>query len=86
MILKNHASTPIRKEKLCPTSKARRAVSRNKFVEKGGLPDCVENFGEADGSKNGPRACLRFVEPIQNELTKEQNLIESKSYRAKTGL
>ena len=36
MILINHASAPIRKERLSPTSKARREASRNKFVEKAG--------------------------------------------------
>ena len=35
MILINHASAPIRKERLSPTSKARREASRNQFVEKG---------------------------------------------------
>ena len=40
VILKNHASAPIRKERLSPTSKARREASRNQFVEKGGMPDC----------------------------------------------
>ena len=34
VILKNHASTPVRKERLNLTSKARRDASRNKFVEK----------------------------------------------------
>ena len=32
-ILINHASAPIRKERLSPTSKARREASRNQFVE-----------------------------------------------------
>ena len=36
MILKNHASAPIKKERLSPTSKARREASRNEFVEKAG--------------------------------------------------
>ena len=29
VILKNHASVPIRKERLCPTSKARREATQN---------------------------------------------------------
>ena len=37
------ASAPIRKERLSPTSKARRETSRNKFVEKGGVLDRVKN-------------------------------------------
>ena len=32
VILINHASSPIRKERLSPTSKARREASRNKFM------------------------------------------------------
>ena len=56
VILKNHASASIRKERLSPTSKARRETSRNKFVDKGGMPDRVESFGEVDSSKNRPRA------------------------------
>ena len=36
VILKNHASAPIRKERSNSTSKARREASRMKFVEKGG--------------------------------------------------
>ena len=35
VILKKHTSAPIRKERLSPTSKARREASRNEFVEKG---------------------------------------------------
>ena len=39
MILKNHASAPIRKERLSPTSKAKREPSRNEPVEEGGMPE-----------------------------------------------
>ena len=39
VILINHRSAPIRKERLSPTSKARREASRNEFVEKGRMPD-----------------------------------------------
>ena len=42
VILINHASAPIRKERLSPTSKARREASRNEFMEKGGVPDRVK--------------------------------------------
>ena len=44
VILINHRSAPIRKERLSTTSKARREASRNKFVEKGGMPDRVKSF------------------------------------------
>ena len=36
MILINHASAPVRKERLSPTSKARREASRNEFVKRVG--------------------------------------------------
>ena len=44
VILMNHASAPMRKERLSPTSKARREASRNEFMEKGGMPDRVKSF------------------------------------------
>ena len=39
VILINLASAPITKERSSPTSKARREASRNKFFEKGGMPE-----------------------------------------------
>ena len=75
MILKNDASGPIRKQRLSPTSKARREASRNQFVKKCGVPDRVESFREGDSSENRPRAWLGFVNLIQNELRKIKNLI-----------
>ena len=48
VILINHESTPNRKERLSPTSKARREASQNEFVEKGGVPDRVESFRKVD--------------------------------------
>ena len=86
MILKNHTSAPIRKERLSPTSEARREASRNKFVEKSGMPDRVKNFIEIDSKKDRPRARPGFVKPIRNGLGKIQNLISSKPSRAETGL
>ena len=47
VILINHTSAPIRKERLSPTSKARRETSRNEFVEKGGVPDRVKSFEQS---------------------------------------
>ena len=44
VILKNHTSAPVRKERLSSTSKARREATRNKFVEKGGMPDRAKSF------------------------------------------
>ena len=86
VILKNHTSAPIKKKRLSPTSKARREVSRNKFVENGGMPDRVKSFREIDSRENRPRARPGFVKPIQNGLRKEQNLIECRPTRAETGL
>ena len=68
MILKNHTSAPIRKERLSSTRKARREVSRNKFMEKSGMPDGVKTFREIDSSENRPRARPGFVKLIRNEL------------------
>ena len=75
VILINHTSTLIRKERLSPTSKARREASQNKFVEKGGMPDRVKSFGEINGRENRPRARPGFVKPIRNGLRKVKNLI-----------
>ena len=75
LILINHANVPVRKERLSPTSKARREASQNQFVEKGGMPDRVESFGEIDSRQDRPRARLGFVKPIRNGLRKVQNLI-----------
>ena len=74
MILINHTSAPVRKERLSPTSKARREASRNWFVEKGGMPDRVESFREIN-IENRPRARPGFIKPIRNGLRKVQNLI-----------
>ena len=75
LILQNHASAPIKKERLSPMSKASGKTSQNEFVEKGRVPDRVESFREIHSSKNCPRARPGFVKPIQDGLRKEQNLI-----------
>ena len=64
MILKNHTSTSIRKKRLNPTTKARREISRNKFVEKSEAPDRIQSFGEVASSENRPRSRPGFVKPI----------------------
>ena len=69
-----------RKERLSPTSKARREAIRNKFMEKGGVPDKV------DSSQIRPRTRPGFVKLIRNGLKKIKNWIKSKSSRAETGL
>ena len=86
MILINHTSAPIRKERLSPTSKARREASRNKFVEKNGIPDRVKSFGKIDTREDRSIYRPGFVKPIQNGLRKVQNLIECRPFRAETGL
>ena len=75
VILKNHASALVRKERLSLTSKAGREASQNKIVEKGGMP--VESFGEVNSSENYLRARLGFIKPIRNELRKIKNFIKS---------
>ena len=86
VILINHASAPIRKERLSPTSKARKEASQNEFVEKDGMPDRVKSFTEIDSRQNRPRARPGFVKPIQNGRRKVQNLIKCRPTRAETGL
>ena len=61
VILINHASAPIRKKRLSPTSKARREASRNNFMVKGGMPDRVESFREINSRQDRPRARPGFV-------------------------
>ena len=86
VILKNHSSALIRKERLSPTSKTKREASRNNVVKKGREPYRVESFGEVDSSSNRPRARLGFVKLIQNGLRKIKNLIKRRTDRAETGL
>ena len=52
VILINHTSMPITKERLSPMSKARREASQNKFVEKGKMPGRVKSFGEINSTEN----------------------------------
>ena len=52
VILINHPSAPIRKERLDPTSKARRETSRNEFIEKGGMPDRVKSLREINSRES----------------------------------
>ena len=85
-ILRNHASAPIRKERLSPTSKAKTEASQNEFVEKGGGPNRVKSFREVNLSKNCSRARPRFVNPIRDGQREKQNLIESRPSRSETGL
>ena len=75
VILKNHRSAPVRKERLSPTSKAKREASRNQFVEKGGMPDTVKSFREIDSREDHLRARPGFVKPIRDRLRKIKNLI-----------
>ena len=86
VILKDHRNAPIRKKRLSPSSKARREVTRNEFVEKSGMPDRVKSFGEIDSRQDRPRVRPGFVKPIRNGLRKIKNLIKCKPFRAETGL
>ena len=47
VIFINHASAPIRKERLSSTSNTRREASRHKHMQRGGMPDRVKSFREA---------------------------------------
>ena len=83
MILK---SAPVRKKGFSPTSKAKWEASRNRFMEKSGMPDRVESLREVTRSKNSPKVRLGFVKPIRIGLKKIKNLIEGRPSRAETGL
>ena len=86
VILKDHASVPVRKERLSPARKARRETSRNEFMKKGEMPDRVKSFRQINSRENRPRARPGFVKSIRNGLRKIKNLIESRPSRAETGL
>ena len=75
VILIDHRSAPIRNERLSPTSKARREASGNEFMEKGGMPDRVESFGEINSRQDRPRARPGFVKLNRGGLRKIKNLI-----------
>ena len=75
VILINHTSASVRKQRLSPTSKARWKASRNEFVEKGGMPDRVKSFGEINSRENRPRARPGFVKLVRNGLRKIKNFI-----------
>ena len=75
VILIKHASALIRKERLSPTSKARREARRNEFMKKGGMPNRVKSFGKIDGRQDRSRAQPGFVKPIRNGLRKINNFI-----------
>ena len=75
VILINHASAPIRKERLSPTHKAKTEASRNEFMVKGEMPDRVKSFRKINSGKDRPRARSGFVKSIRNGLRKVQNLI-----------
>ena len=75
MILINRTSASVRKERLSPTSKARKEASRNEFMKKGGIPDRVKSFREINSRENRPRAQPGFVKPIRNGLRKIKILI-----------
>ena len=64
VILINHASMPIRKERLSPTSKARRETIQNEFMEKGRMPDRVKSLGEIKSREDCSRARPGFVQPV----------------------
>ena len=77
---------PVQKERLIPTSKARRKASRNEFVEKSRVPDLVECFREINSREDCLRVWPGFVKPIRNGLRKINNLIKSRPSRAETDL
>ena len=75
MILKTHASAPVRNERLGATNKTRREASRNEFMEKGGMPGRVESLREINIREDCLRARHGFVKLIRDsEKDKEFDL------------
>ena len=74
-ILKNHASTPTRKERFESNEQSKEGGQLKKFMEKCRVSDRDESCREVGSSKNSPRVRPGFIEPIRNGLRKEQNLI-----------
>ena len=64
-ILKKHASSHVRKERLSQTSKSRRQASRNNFMKKSGRPDRGKSLREVQCRKNCPRALLGLSNPSE---------------------
>ena len=50
------------------------------------MSDRVKSFGEVYSIKDCPRARPGFVKPVRGGLNKEQNFIQSRPHRVKTGL
>ena len=86
MILINHVTAPIRKERLNPTSKAKREACLNDGIEKSRVPDRIESFREVSSRRDRQRPQPGFVKSIQNGLSKEQNMIKNRLSRAETCL
>ena len=73
VILKRHANTLIKKERLSPTSKARREASQNEFWEKGGMPDKIKSFREIKVERIIREPGLGLLNPSKMDL--ERNAI-----------
>ena len=61
---KSSECAPIRKERLSPTSKARREASRNELMEESGMPDRIESFRQINGKEDRWKVGPGFVKPI----------------------
>ena len=82
----DHASAPVRKERLSPTSKARIEARQNEFIGKNEVPDRVKSFREINSGEDRPRDGLEFIKPIRNGLRKTKSFIWSRLSSAETGL
>ena len=65
VILINHASAPIRKERLSPTSKARKEVSRNEFVAEDRMPDRVKSLRKINTERIVREPGLGLLNPFE---------------------
>ena len=67
VILIDHRSVPIRKERFSPTSKAKREASRNHFVEKGEMPDRVKSFEKSIADRIVQEPGLGLLNPSETD-------------------
>ena len=64
VILQNHSSAPVSKNRLSPSHKARRDASHNKLVKESEILDRAKGFREIDRSYSRLITWLWFVKPI----------------------
>ena len=72
VILKNHASTPVIRERSSQTSKARTEPNRDRFMEKDGMIDRIKALEKSIAARTDRESGLGLLNPseIDRERTK----------------